>query len=582
MSRSGVIQTSRSADLVTFKVISDETELPSEYEVKSIVVSKEINRIPTAQIVLIDGSASDRDFALSNEELLIPGKSIEITAGYHSDEETIFKGIIIKHNTKIRANSSLLIIECKDEAVKMTIGRKSNYYYESKDSDIFEQLLDSYSLSKDVIETTTYTHPEIVQYNASDWDFMLSRAQACGKLCFVDDGEISVAAPNLNQDAIETVTFGSTLLDFDAEIDARHQIKKVSAYGWNYAEQELLEIEGVDPSINLNGNLSSNDLSSTIDLDNLELKHGGAVTDTELQDWADAKWLYQQLSKVRGRVKFQGIPSIKPNTILNLEGVGDRFNGNAYITGIRHHITEGNWTVDAQFGLNPEWFTETFDIHSQPASGLLPGIRGLQTGIVSQLQDDPNGEERILVQIPIINNEEQGIWCRVSSLDAGDNRGAFFRPEIDDEVIVGFINNDPNQAIVLGMLNSSAKPAPITASDDNHEKGFVTRSEMKILFDDDKKSLNISTPAGKLISLDEDSGIIKIEDENDNVITLDSSGIVIESAGNIELKAAGDVKIEGTNVEIKANASFKAEGAAGAELSTSAVAVISGSLVQIN
>ena len=464
----------------------------------------------------------------------------------------------------------------------MTIGRKSNYYYESKDSDIFEQLLDSYSLSKDVIETTTFTHPEIVQYNASDWDFMLSRAQACGKLCFVDDGEISVAAPNLNQDAIETVTFGSTLLDFDAEIDARHQIKKVSAYGWNYSEQELLEIEGIDPSINLNGNLSSNDLSSTIDLDNLELKHGGAVTDTELQDWADAKWLYQQLSKVRGRVKFQGIPSIKPNTILNLEGVGDRFNGNAYITGIRHHITEGNWTVDAQFGLNPEWFTETFDIHSQPASGLLPGIRGLQTGIVSQLQDDPNGEERILVQIPIINNEEQGIWCRVSSLDAGDNRGAFFRPEIDDEVIVGFINDDPNQAIVLGMLNSSAKPAPITASDDNHEKGFVTRSEMKILFDDDKRSLNISTPAGKLISLDEDSGIIKIEDENDNVITLDSSGIIIESAGNIELKAAGDVKIEGTNVEIKANASFKAEGSAGAELSTSAVAVISGSLVQIN
>ena len=86
-----------------------------------------------------------------------------------------------------------------------------------------------------------------------------------------------------------------------------------------------------------------------------------------------------------------------------------------------------------------------------------------------------------------------------------------------------FINQDPNDAVVLGMLHSSAKPAPITASDDNHEKGFVTRSEMKVLFDDDKKTLNITTPAGKRIALDEDEGTIIVEDENSNVITIDSA-----------------------------------------------------------
>jgi len=167
--------------------------------------------------------------------------------------------------------------------------------------------------------------------------------------------------------------------------------------------------------------------------------------------------------------------------------VGDRFNGNVYITGVSHTISEGNWTVNAQFGLNPQWFSETVDMHAQPASGLLPAIAGLQVGIVSQLEEDPDGEERILVQIPIINNEEQGIWCRVAAQDAGENRGFFFRPELGDEVIIGFINEDPNDAVVLGMLHSSAKPAPLAASDDNHEKGIITRSEMKVLFDDDKK-----------------------------------------------------------------------------------------------
>ncbi len=581
MNSTGTIQTSKSADLVTFKILIEGEELSKSYEVKSITVSKEVNRIPTAQIILIDGDASERDFKLSNEDLLIPGKEVEITAGYHSDEETIFKGTVIKHNLRIRASSAQLVIECKDEAVKMTVGRKSKYFYESTDSDIFEEIIGKYELSKD-IESTNHSHAELVQYNASDWDFIISRAQANGKLCFVDDGTITIAKPNVSQSEIETVTFGGSLLDFDGEIDARHQIKKVVAYSWNHSDQELIEIEGKDPSVNLNGNISVSDLNKTIGLESLELRHGGGVTDTELQDWADAKWLFQQLAKVRGRVKFQGIPSVKPNTILKLEGVGDRFNGNVYVTGVQHVISEGNWVSNAQFGLSTEWFSETFEISSKPASGLLPAIQGLQVGIVSQLEEDPDGEDRILVQIPIVNNEEEGLWCRVASPDAGDNRGIFFRPEIGDEVIVGFINQDPNDAIVLGMLHSSAKPSPITATDDNHEKGIITRSEMKVLFDDDKKIITIETPAGKIISLDEDQGAITIEDDNSNIITINSDGISMESAGDISLKASGDVTIEGTNVSLTANAEFKAEGSAGAEVSTSAIAVIKGQLVKIN
>jgi len=581
MNNSGVIQTSQNADLVTHKILIEGTELSKTYQVKSIVVQNEVNRIPMAQIVLTDGEASERDFKLSNEDLLIPGKKIEITAGYHNDEETIYKGIVIKHSIKIKSGTSLLIIECKDETVKLTIGRKSKYFYDVKDSEAFEEIIGAYGLQKDV-EATNFSHKELVQYNTSDWDFMVSRAQANGKLCFVENGKITISKPNVKSSSVETVTFGASLLDFDAEIDARNQFAKVSSYSWDYSNQELVEIEAKDPGISLNGNLTASDLAETIELENLELRHGGTITEAELQDWADAKLLFQQLSKIRGRVKFQGIPAVKPNTIITLEGVGDRFNGKAYITGVSHEISEGNWTIDAQFGLNPEWFSETFDIHTPTGSGIIPAIKGLHTGIVTQLESDPNGEDRILVKIPIINNEEQGIWCRVASPDAGENRGVFFRPEIEDEVIIGFINEDPNNAIVLGMLHSSGKPAPITASDDNHQKGIVTRSEMKVLFDDEKKSIGIETPAGKKITLDEDKGVIVIEDENSNVITIDSNGIKMESAGNIEIKATGDVKIEGTNVSISATAQLKAEGNAGAELSSGATAILKGSIVQIN
>lgn len=581
MNNSGVIQTSKSDDLITFKLLTEGEELSNAYEIKSIGVTKQVNKVPTAKIVLIDGEASSREFKLSNEELLVPGKKIEITAGYHSDEETIFKGIVIKHNVKIRENTSQLIIECKDEAVKMTLSRNSKYFYDSTDSEIIEQLIGDHGLEKDV-ESMSFQHKELVQYDATDWDFMLMRAQANGKLCFIEDGKITVVKPDVSQSEVETITFGATMLDFDAEIDARHQVKKISSYAWNHADQELLEIEAQDPSVSLNGNITSSDLSDVVNVENLQLRHGGALTDNELQNWADAKLLFQQLAKVRGRVKFQGIPNVKPNTILKLEGVGDRFNGKVYVSGVSHSISEGNWTVNAEFGINPKWFSESTEVSSKPAAGLLPNINGLQVGVVSQLQDDPDEEDRILVQIPIINNAEQGIWCRLASLDAGDLRGFVFRPEIGDEVIIGFINDDPNDAVVLGMLHSSTKPAPISGSDDNHEKGLVTRSEMKVLFDDDKKVIEISTPAGKIITLDEDQGNIVIADDNSNTVTIDDSGITLNSPKDINIKATGDVNIEGTNVSIAANANFKAEGSAGAEVSTSAVAVLKGSLVQIN
>jgi Rhs element Vgr protein len=581
MNNSGTIDTPKSADLVTFTVLIEGEELSAAHQVKNIVVEKEINRIPFAQLAFHDGEAATQDFLLSNEDLLIPGKKIDIKAGYHNDEESIFKGIIIKHSLKIRENASILVIECRDEAVKMTIGRKNSYYYESTDSDIMEEIGGKYDLELD-IESTDYSHKELIQYQSSDWDFMMTRAQANGKVCILDSGSLSIAAPNLTEAEIETVAFGSTLLAFDSEIDARNQFGTITSYGWNPSEQEIVEAEASDPGVSLNGNLDAKGLADVIGLENLELKHGGNYNSTLLQSWSDAKALFQQLSRTRGRIKFQGIAKAKPGTIIKLEGVGDRFNGPVYISAVRHAVSDGNWTVDAEFGVNPKWFSETYDVNPMPAAGLLPAINGLQIGVVTQLEEDPDGEERILVQLPIINSEEQGIWARVASLDAGENRGAFFRPEIGDEVIVGFINDDPNHAVVLGMLHSSAKPAPIVATDDNHEKGFVTRSEIKLLFDDDKKSLTIETPGGKKIVLDEDAGSIIIEDENSNTFTLDSSGVALESGSDFSIKASGDVTIEGTNVSIAANAEFKAEGSAGAEVSTSAIAVLKGSLVQIN
>ncbi|GGF39512.1 type VI secretion system tip protein VgrG [Echinicola rosea] len=582
MNNSGTISTSQSVDRVTYKVLIDGEEIPGTIQVKNILVSKEINRIPVAKLAILDGDPSERDFTVSNGEHFVPGKEIEIAAGYHSDEVTIFKGIIVKQSLKIRNNQSLLMVEAKDKAVKSTLRRKSKYFYEMSDADVLEALGADHGLDTDISSTNT-THAELIQYDVTDWDFMMMRAQANGMIGLVDDGKLTFQLPDVSASPVETVTFGATVLEFDAEMDARTQIPKTVAKAWNMAEQALWEIEGTDPALAMNGNISSDDLAALWDDSEMILRHGGSKKDTALQDWADAKWKFQQMAKTRGRIKFQGIPNVKPGTNLLLEGVGDRFNGKVFISGISHQIAEGNWTIDAQFGFDPSWFAESEStIHTPPAAGLTAAISGLQVGIVTKLEEDPDGEDRIKVKIPIINNEEEGIWCRQACLDAGNERGVTFRPELEDEVVVGFINEDPNDAVILGMLHSSAKPSPIPGADDNHEKGIHTRSGMKLIFDDEKSSVLIETPGGNKALLDDDAGSITIEDQNGNTAVLDSSGITLEAAKDFNIKATGDLNLEGTNVNVKANAQFKAEGSAGAEVSTSAVAVLKGSLVQIN
>jgi uncharacterized protein involved in type VI secretion and phage assembly len=236
-----------------------------------------------------------------------------------------------------------------------------------------------------------------------------------------------------------------------------------------------------------------------------------------------------------------------------------------------------------QFGLTHEWLTEVFDdVQDKSAAKLLPGIGGLQVGIVTKLENDPEGENRIQVRLPIVDSTSDGIWARIALQDAGDNRSAFFMPELEDEVIVGFVNDDPRDPIVLGMMHSSSKPAPITVADTNHIKGWQTRSEMKVILDDEKPSWTLETPAGKKIIIDDDADSSVIEDQHGNKITLDSSGITIEASKDLVLSASGDVKVSGTNINLEASAGIVSKGNSNAEISSTGELVVKGGIVRIN
>lgn len=573
----------KTKSLVTFQLLvgEGETDVTSNFGIKNMVVYRECNRIPTANILIIDGNAATQEFTASNEDTFKPGEKIHIKSGYQFEDETIFKGIVTKHTIKSNKNTSYLLIECKDEAFKLTLAKKNKIFYESTESEIFEEIIKDNGLESD-IESTTYKHNELVQYYTTDWDFIQTRTQINNKICLVEDGTIVIKEPDLAQTSEHKAIYGDNVFAFEAEIDARNQYEVFEASTWNFSDQEIVTKTAENADLNTTGNITSSDLARAAGSNSVALKHTGKIPDEILQSWVDGKSMLQQMSKICGTVQIQGVHDILPGKLLTLEGMSNRFNGDVFVSAVNHEIEDGNWLTTIKFGLDNEWFSETYKVSQIPAAGMLPAINGLHIGVVSALEGDPEEEHRIQVKLPIISEEEEGVWARVLALHAGENFGVHFLPEIGNEVLVGFLNDDPNQAIILGALFSNTNTSPIEYSDDNFEKVIMTKSEIKITLNDELKSITLDTPEGKMISIDDDAAEITIKDENDNIIVMNSDGISMTSGKDIILSATGDVKIDGVNVEIVASAGFKAEASSTAEVSGSASTTIKGGVVQIN
>lgn len=583
MAEKQTISTSRTSDSVTFTLLSEGTALPTTISVKSIAIWQEVNRVPRARLIIIDGAAADQTFTHSEADYFIPGNEIEIQAGYHSDEECIFKGIVVKHSIKVRSTGkSHLIIDCAHSAVKMTKVRKSRYFYEVTESDAWSEILGEYGINPD-IQTTDFNHNELLQFEATDWDYIVSRAETNGLFVIGEKEALSIQPPDFDQEATEAVNFGSTLLSLDAEIDAATQISTVKGQTWDYSKTEITEIEAADQSPVTPGNFDFSTLSEVYFDTEIVIRNNAKQPDEVLQKWADATLLRHQLSKVRGRAQFQGIPQISAGKIIELQGLGDRFNGKAFVSGVKHEISNGNWLIDVQFGLDPTSFAQQFETSTPAAAGLQPAINGLQIGIVTQIEGDPNSDERILVNIPLMNADDQGVWTRMATAGAGDSRGVVNRPEIGDEVVLGFVNDDPNNPVILGSFNSSNLPSAIAASDDNNEKGWVTRSGIELMINDDEKSVSMKLPSGKELLLSDDADEISLTDDHQNSILMNGDGITLESGKDIILKtSAGDINIEAINLKVTAQAEAKIEASGTAELSSSGSTTIKGGIVQIN
>lgn len=572
---------------VTLEIKSNGVKIGDMVGVLSVTTRAEMMRIPEAVIVVEDGDPASTEFPVADGSTFAPGAAISISAGYGDTVATIFEGVVVGLRLKIDGRSPRLIVACRDKAVKMTLGRRNRVSANIKDSAAISGLIGEAGLGADV-SATSVVHPELVQYRATDWDFLLARAEVNGMLVWAEAGKVSVRAPDYSAAAALKVGYGVDLLRFDAETDARCQLKAVEATGWSLATQAPVTATASSAGGSGWGNLPASKLAEVAAPAVTGIESAAALSDALLDGVAKARKVRAELGRVRGQVRFQGNARAKLGGVLELAGLGARFNGKGLVCSVVHRIEAGNWTTEAGLGLDPAWLTDRGGAEAGAAGLTLP-VGGLQVGKVAKLTEDPDAQHRIQVKLPLLG-ADAAVWARLGGPYCTNAAGVMFLPEIGDEVVVGFFNDDPSHAVVLGSLHSSTLPPPVTADSNNHIKTIVTPQKLRLEFDDEKKKVTVATPGGNSVVLDDEGKTVELADQNGNKVTLAAAGITLDSAGDVTIKAkkgvaikaTADAEIEGLNVTATGKAAFSASGNSSAEVKAAGMLKIQGSLVQIN
>ncbi|MGA1870938.1 MAG: type VI secretion system Vgr family protein [bacterium] len=215
----------------------------------------------------------------------------------------------------------------------------------------------------------------------------------------------------------------------------------------------------------------------------------------------------------------------------------DDINDKDYVVTSIHHEVCQNFKGEAELSYSNQFTCIPFDVPYRPPRTLeKPVVRGNQTAIVV----GPSGEEiytdehsRVKVQFHWDRegkrDENSSCWIRVSQLWAGAGWGAIHIPRIGQEVIVDFLEGDPDKPLITGYVYNASNMPPYKLPDEktkssiksNTVKGGGSANELLMEDKKEKTRVVLSNAYGHKITEDEESQTLTINTRDGNIISLD-------------------------------------------------------------
>lgn len=193
-------------------------------------------------------------------------------------------------------------------------------------------------------------------------------------------------------------------------------------------------------------------------------------------------------------------------------------------------------------------------------SGLGGRWYGVYPALVNDIKD-PDGLGRVKVTLPWSPDTGGGsyeAWARLATLMGGNNRGSWFIPDVNDEVLVVFEGGDPRRPYVVGGLwnGQDNPPQSMDGAGNNYLKVIRSRNGVKITLDDTdgRETLILETPGGQKVTLQDGPGSVEIVDSNGNSVKMEASGITVDASAKVTINASM-VEVSASMVTVNAGMS---------------------------
>ena len=461
------------------------------FSFKSLELKQAINEHHTFTLTLDpEISGKDRLHDLNDCTKWL-GKTMTVHTG--EDDEVIFVGIITNINLH-KEESTLGCLVIKGYSTTYRLENAPSYHSWTKST--LAKIVEILTKDADVKAQINTEHKEEIlyesQYNESDFSFIKRLAKQYGEWMYYDGKSLVFGKPK-KEKAIE-LEYGTDLYTLDIGIQTLARPLKVLSYQARgdqaMAENSANRPDGQD-ELGYRAFNASMEMFKTPSVQTAmpRIRYVQQLTDyaKKRQESTAAESHYIVATSGNPLLTVGSVIEVKSSLLENFKAVSTETLGEFIITEITHNVGEGNYYTN-EFKAIPA------GVRTLPAPDVIMPMAEPQMATVVR-NDDPRGIGRVRVRM---NWQAEGVstsWIRVMTPDAGSsdkvntNRGFVFIPEVDDKVLVGFRNGDPNRPYVMGSLFNGYTAAG--GGDGNKIKSITTRSGSTLKLDDGDGSVTL-------------------------------------------------------------------------------------------
>lgn len=583
-------------------------------DLRSMQVDLSVHR-PGVAVLRFD----DRGYRLFDKSGFAVGDDLEVLIPDAKNKHTsVFKGELTGVGIDDPAqedgrSAPSLQLTAKEPTHRLAASSVFKAYLKQSYADIIKDIASRHGL-KPKVDVPGGPLPYVLQ-NGTDLAMLSDISARLGLEFFIDGSDLVVRVRKGAKGA--KVRFSdATLRHFSASYTAAGTPSKIEVFGWDPTQQK--DVKGksgklASPSPDILGS-SAPFVKDAFGAAQKKFGKPLAVGTTPVWDDKEADALADAIAHgyVSSGLAVEGVapsnPGIRPGENVSVEEVGKRLAGDYYVTSVSHgYKVRGDLLTTFRSGGHA--------VPERPTTGQFTpgapdgwGTNGFVLGVVTNIEDE-EGLGRVKVRFPSLGKEAESDWARIVAPGAGDKRGLDVRPEVNDEVVVGFERGDPRAPFVLGgVWSAKAKHADAKAAKGGkvEKRLFTSRVGHTLEFSDgpdgaaagDKKRyVEIKLGDGKtIVHIGEDGITIEaakgmpVTLKNDKAsLSLSDAGDIVLAGESLKIDMKADAKVKAKTVDLKGMTGAKIDGGpdlqlkgAQAKVEGAGMLTLKGGMVKIN